>query len=127
MPGEAVVRDRLPLRRVGGELPMGGADSGVVVERGHADADRLARVREAAPEGRAAGRAEVLRESVLGLVGAEELLARDDGQRPGGDADVDARRGPGALLAARAVAVARADGLFGDLEANLAAETAALE
>src|SRR4029453_9511289 len=120
---EAVVRDRLPLGGVGGELTIRGPDARVVIEEAHTDGCDLAGVRIDAPECRAAGGAEGLRETVGRLVGADELLA-GDADRAGHDARLRGRRGSRALLAAGAVAVARRDRRLGELEANPSAEAA---
>ena len=70
--GETIVGNRLPVRCVVDELAVGGPDSGVAVERAQPNADPLRVVRVAAPERRAAEAAEVLRETVGRLVGADE-------------------------------------------------------
>src|SRR6187551_1244756 len=75
---EPVVRDLLPARRIGDELPVLRADARVAVESAEADADHLGVVRVAAPELRSALRAELLREAAVGLPGADELLAGDE-------------------------------------------------
>ena len=121
---KAVVGDRLPLGRVRHELPVARPDARVLVEGAHPDARDLLRVRANAPERRAAGRAERLRESVLGLVRADELLAGRDSMRSGHDSSLRRGSGAGASLATRAVAVARRDRRLGHFEPNPSAETA---
>src|SRR5262245_33466987 len=79
---QAVVRDRVPGRRVRGELTVARADPGIVVEGAEADAHDLLVLLAPAPQVRAAGRAEELGEAVRGAVGAEQLLAREEAQRP---------------------------------------------
>src|SRR4029450_10799370 len=81
---ETVVRDRLPLGGVGGELAIRGPDAGVVVEKAHADGCDLAGGRIDAPEGGAARGAERLRKPVGRLVGADELVACGVGRAWGG-------------------------------------------
>src|SRR5947208_1131189 len=81
----------------------------------------------AAPERGAAGRAEVLREPVRRLVGADQLVPGEDPQRPRDDARLRGGRRPRPPLAARAVAVAGRDERLGHLEPNGAAEAPAGE
>src|SRR4051794_333258 len=123
---QPVVRDRLPRRGIGRELAVLRADPGVVVECPEAHADDLRVVRAPAPERRAAGRAERLREAMVGRgPHADELLTFGDAQRAGLDPGLHGRGRPAAALAARAVAVAGGDGRRGHLEADAAAEAAA--
>jgi hypothetical protein len=74
-PGQSVVRDRLPGRRIGDELTELRTDSGIAVEGAEADAHDLGVVRVAAPELRTALRAELLREPGLRLLRADEVFA----------------------------------------------------
>src|SRR5437667_12105918 len=79
---QAVVGDRVPGRGVRRVLPVARADAGVAVEGAEPHAPHLLVLRMPAPEVRAARGAEHLREAVGGLVGAQQLLAGEDAERP---------------------------------------------
>src|SRR5262249_23546357 len=119
---EAVVRNRLPVGRVRGELAIRGSDTRVVVEEAHADGRGLSGGGIDAPEGRAARGAEGLWEPVSRLVGADEVFARGDADRARDDSRLGRRCCSRALLAAGAVAVARGDRWLAELEADALAE-----
>ena len=100
----------------------------VAVERAEPNADHLGVDGAAAPERRAAVRAELLEEAaVAGVVRADELLAGQQSERAGRDPCRRGGGGAGAALAPRAVAVAGRDERLVDLEAHAAAEAAAGE
>src|SRR4051794_24220618 len=114
--GQSVVRDRLPRRGRGDELPRAGPDPGILVERPHPDADRIGVARIAAEQRGAAVAAEPLLAAVRGLPDPEPVFAGDDPERARGGMRTRRRRGTAAPLAAAAVAVARRDERLGDLE-----------
>jgi hypothetical protein len=100
--------------------------AGIAVEHAEADADDLGVVRASAPELRPTDGAELLGEaSVTGTPRPDEDLAAQDPKRA--RCDPGLRRGgrASAPLAARAMAVARAQKGRRHLKANAAAETAA--
>src|SRR2546421_348308 len=98
---QAVLRDGIPGRGVRRVLPVARPDSGVAVEGAEPHAPHLSVVRMPAPEVRAAGGAEDLREAVVRLVGAQQLLAGEEAQRAGRDPRLRRRRAPGPPPAAR--------------------------
>src|SRR3954470_17690376 len=103
-------------------------DPRIAVERAEADRARIRLARRVAEESGAALAAEDLREALLRLPGAQQLLA---GGQPDGAAlraDIGRRSRSGPPLAARAVAVARASEIaLVDLVADPAAETSSGE
>src|SRR4051794_14173 len=101
------------------------ADARVAVEGAEAYADHLGVVRVAAPELRPAFRAELLGKAAVWSPGTDELLAGEDVEGSRRDAGLGGGGGPGPPLAARAVAVARAEERLGHLEANAAAKAPA--
>lgn len=121
---QPVVRYRFPRCRRSEELTVGGTHSRVTVEGAEPDAQHLWVLRIPAEEGRAARRAEKLREAVRRLVGPDQLLAARDAQRSGNDTRLRRRGRACSPLAARAVAVARRNERLDDLEPDAAAETA---
>src|SRR5262249_2037734 len=118
---------RLPRGRVADELADTRADPGVVVERAHADADRVRVARVAAEQGRPARPAEPLLPAAVGLPHPEVVLPGHHPAGPGGGGRTGRHRGPAAALAARAMAVAGDGERRGDLEADGAAVAAAGE
>src|SRR5215213_446226 len=127
MPGEPVVRDRLPRRGVADELPDARPDAGVVVERAEADADRIGVGQVARVDVGAADATEELLAADLGLPAAQHVLAGDDPERAFGGMGARRDRRAGATLAALAVAIARLDEGCGHLEPDGAAVAAAGE
>src|SRR4051794_37391725 len=125
MAREAVVRDRLPGGGVGDELADARPDPGVLVERAHADADRIGVAGVIRVDLRAADAAEPLLAAVLGLPHAQGILAGDDPERPLSRVRARRHRRAGAALAAPAVAVARLHERRGDLEPDGTAVAAA--
>src|SRR3954470_15724447 len=79
--GKPILRDLLPRRRVGDELPGVRADAGVAVERAHPDADRVVVPLVVRIDRRAARAAEPLLAAAVGLPHPQVLLARDDAER----------------------------------------------
>src|SRR5215208_5034274 len=125
VPGQPVVRNRLPRRRVGDELPGRGPDSRIAVEGTEPDALDLGVILALAPQVAAALRAEDLREPVIGRIpGAEQLLPGEDRERRRGHAARRRCRRPRALLAASAVAVAGRDERLAHFEPHAAAQAA---
>jgi len=124
---QAVVGNRLPRRRVRDELPHRRTDARVLVERPHADPDRLGVRRSGAEQRRPALPAEPLLAAVLRRPDAQLVLARDDPERV--RRRMRLRRGGRTAppLAALAVAVARSNKRLGDLLADCAAVAAARE
>src|SRR5438105_14714042 len=123
---ETVVGDGLPGRGICGERAPAQAHAGIVVEGRHAHAHLEGVAGIAAEQVRAALAAEALLETAFGMAPClQELLAGHETEsRP---VDSRLRRGgrAGALLTARAVAVAAFAGGLGQLEAHAAAQTAA--
>jgi Rrf2 family protein len=100
-------------------------ESGILVERAHADAaDPTLGI--PAEELSAAVRAEALLESLVRRVPAsDELLALEEANRAGLDPNLGRGRGAAASLTARAMAVGHRDRRLGDLEAHTAAQASA--
>ena len=122
---QPVVRDRLPHRGVVHVLPVARTDAGVAVEapsRTDFNSDPRALAHIASRR-----RSRKTSRSRRRIVGAKQLLAREDPERAARDAPRDGRRRAGPPLAARAMAVARGDERLGHLEANGAAHAAARE
>src|SRR5205823_8877400 len=125
MAGQSIVRDLLPLTRVGDELAVPRADARVGVERSEADAERLRLVRMPAPKGRPAARAEGLGEAVGRLVLADQLGPLEDHERTRFQPRLGRGGGTRPALAAGAVAVARGTEGPADLEPDPAAHASA--
>src|SRR5512132_317909 len=123
-PRQFVVRQRLPCRRIGDELPHGRANTRVLVERPHPDAHGFGVARIAAEDRRSADDAEPLLAAVGRLPQPQLLLARDDPERARSRMRRGRRCRTGTALAAPAVAIARADERLRHLVANGAAVTA---
>ena len=119
---QPVAGDWLPSGRIRHELPVRGSNAWIGVKSSEPDADHFRIVRIPAPERRAAGGAEELREAVWRLVGTNEVFALRDPEGPRDDATRDRRGGARAPLAAGAVAVAGRKEWLGDLEADTAAQ-----
>src|SRR4051794_15042304 len=122
---EPVVGDRLPGRRVAHELPVARAHARVAVDRAEPHAARLAPACRAAEERRPTLAAEQLGPALLGIPPLHELLAGGKADAARLEGSVRRRCRAGAVLAARAVAVAGLAERGGDLEAHAAAEAAA--
>src|SRR3954468_10316075 len=127
MARQPVVGDRLPRRPGADELGNAGAGSGVLVQRAHADADRIGVAGVAAEQRRAAVAAEPLLAALLGSPDAQPVLALDDSERVRRGVCVGRRGGAAAALAAAAMAVARGHERRGHLVAHGAAVAAARE
>src|SRR2546421_10193141 len=106
MMGQTIVGDSLPGAGVVDELVIARPHAGIRVEDAEANAERLFLVRVPAPEGRAAARAECLREPACRLVLAHQLGALDELDGAGLDTRLGRGRRPRSALAASAVAVA---------------------
>jgi len=122
---QAVVRNGLPLGGVRRELANARPDSGIRVEGAHADGKRGRILWIAAPELGSASRAEDLGEAVRRLERSKQLLTAGDRQRAGNDVRLRGRARSRPSLTACAVAVARRDRSFADVEAHTAAKAAA--
>src|SRR5215218_4738807 len=122
--GQPVIGERLPLARRLHALAERRPDPVAGVEPAEPHGPML--LRAVVAEQRAPARpAEQLREALVGLPRADVLLARGDPQRVLRQPRLRRRRRARAPLAARAVAVARAERRLDDLEANRPAEAAA--
>src|ERR1700677_1134122 len=122
---QPVVRDLLPGRGVGNELPEFGPHPRVAIN-GPQSHPRLGVVGGIAGEiRRAALAAEPLLVPTGWLPGLQRRLPAHDAKRAGHDGCVGRRRGARAPLATRAVAVARAEQRLGHFKANYAAVTTA--
>src|SRR5262249_39124365 len=118
---EPVVGDRLPFAGVVDERVPLGPDPMPRVEESESHASDLSRLGVLAPERAAAHRAEALGPAVAGGVLRHELIARQQAERSGRETGLDGCRGPRSPLAPRAVAIAGALRLLGDLETDAAA------
>src|SRR3954447_11142767 len=125
MAREPVVGNRLPHRRIVGELALVGTDAGVAVDGAQPYSDLPLGLGVAAEQGRAAVGAEAL----LGAAAAriptlDQVLALRETERAFGRARVRRCTGSGAALTARAVAVVRRDERLADLVADAPAYAA---
>src|SRR5262249_58319277 len=77
---QPVVRQLLPRSRVRDELMVARADAGILVEGAQAHRHHFRVIRAAAPQRRAARRAELLRKAVGRTVRSDELLSGRDPQ-----------------------------------------------
>src|SRR3954470_13610181 len=124
---EPVVRQLFPWRRVGDVLVRGRTDAGISIDHSHAHAGDLAERGIAREQRRAARTAEELLEAALRRPGAHVALALGHAPRARLEACRRLRPAPGAVLAARAVAVDGDIWRLVGLEANSAAAAAAGE
>src|SRR3954447_10034411 len=125
MAREPVVGNRLPDRRIVGELALVGTDAGVAVDRAQPYSDLPLGLAVAAEQGRAAVGAEALLGAATARIPAlDQVLALREAERAFGRPRVRRCTGSGAALAACAVAVVRRDERLADLIADAPAYAA---
>src|SRR4051794_16645489 len=124
---EPVVRERLPTRQRTRVDVLRGSAGQWIVDRAQPDARLVGLGPAPAEQVRAAHRTERLRAAVLGLVGAEQILAGEERDLLAADAPVRGADAAGELLAGRAVAERARLEVVGDLELDPTALAAASE
>src|SRR3954452_17071182 len=125
MAREPVVGNRLPHRRIVGELALVGTDAGGAVDGAQPYSDLPLGLDVAAEQGRAAVGAEALLGGGAARIPTlDQVLALRETERAFGRARVRRCTGSGAALAACAVAVVRRDERLADLVADASAYAA---
>src|SRR5262245_28419701 len=124
---QTIIGQRLPSGRVCDELSYRRTDTGVIVERPHADADRFGMTGIRAEDRRPTFAAEPLLSAVGRLPYPQRILTRDDPERSRSGVCLRRGRGTASPLTPRAVAIARPDEWRRDLVADSAAITPAGE
>src|SRR5438270_4259943 len=127
MARQAIVRDRLPRRRVGDELPEAGTDAWITVDRAEPDTGLRVILGITGEDGRTTLTAEPLLVAVGRSPRLQRRLALGDSERSRHDRCIGRRRCTCAPLATSAMAVPRPEQRLGDLETHRPAVTAAGE
>ena len=120
---QTVVGQALPNGRVCDELSNRRTDAGVIVERPHANADRLGMTGIRAEDRRATFAAKPLFSTVGRLPDPQRILTRDDPERPRSRVRLRRGRSTASPLTPLAVAIARPDQRRRDLVADSATIT----